>query len=103
MDLLKLFQTEIPITKALGIYDVQYQNDQLSLKAALEVNINHKGTFFGGTMYSCAALAAYGLFLSGLRERNYFTNNIVVSEGKFNYLKPDVLCGKFSGDFVAFL
>ncbi len=88
MDLLSLFQQEIPITKSLGVFDCLYRENQFFLKAPIDLNRNHQRTFFGGSMYSCAALSAYGLFLQSLREKDFLTKDIVVSEGSFQYLKP---------------
>lgn len=87
-ELQHLFNQEIPITKSMGLDVIKAKSDEVILKFKLDVNKNHKGTAFGGSQYSACALACYGLFLVGLRERGYTTNNIVISDGKISYDCP---------------
>jgi thioesterase domain-containing protein len=87
-ELQDLFNQEIPITKSMGLDVVKSTSDEVILEFKLDVNKNHKGTAFGGSQYSACALSCYGLFLVGLRERGYTTNNIVISDGKISYDHP---------------
>ncbi|MGZ5278406.1 MAG: YiiD C-terminal domain-containing protein [Pseudobdellovibrionaceae bacterium] len=87
-ELEKLLKMDIPISKEIGIHDLQIQNNKLTLKVPLAPNFNHKKTMFGGSLYSAAALACYGLFLSGLRDQDVQTNDIVISEGNMRYIAP---------------
>ncbi|MEZ0391891.1 MAG: YiiD C-terminal domain-containing protein [Pseudobdellovibrionaceae bacterium] len=87
-DLGKLLNDEIPISKTMGIRDFQLSKTQFSFELPLQPNINHKGTLFGGSLYSAGALACYGLFLSGLRDQSIATKNIVIAEGGMKYLAP---------------
>ncbi len=72
----------------MGVRDFKVSQDEVSLLLPLEPNRNHKGTLFGGSLYSAGALACYGLFLSSLAERGIQNNNIVIAEGNIRYLKP---------------
>lgn len=87
-ELLKLLNQEIPISKQMGIS--VFSVDELSciLKVELKPNLNHKGTGFGGSLYSCCAFAGYGLFLNGLRLNHFSTNDIVIAHGEIQYLLP---------------
>lgn len=87
-ELQDLFNQEIPITKSMGLDVVKSTSDEVILKFKLDENKNHKGTAFGGSQYSACALSCYGLFLVGLRERGFNTNNIVISDGQINYKAP---------------
>lgn len=87
-ELEKLLTSEIPITKQMGIRDLQITDGKLSLTLPIQPNVNHKQTMFGGSLYSSGAVACYGLFLSGLREHAITTNNIVISEGQMKYMAP---------------
>lgn len=87
-DLETLLKTEIPIAQAIGIRDLQLGEGSLTFTLPLQPNINHKGTLFGGSLYSAGALSCYGLFLLGLRNESVSTNNIVISEGSMRYLAP---------------
>jgi thioesterase domain-containing protein len=71
---------------------------QCTVRAPLSANINHKGTVFGGSLYSVSALSCYGLFLFGLRQHGIPTDNIVIAHGEMDYIKPvtkdfDVIAG----------
>jgi len=87
-ELEKLLKADIPISKEIGIHDLQIQNNKLTLQVPLAPNFNHKKTMFGGSLYSAGALACYGLFLSGLRSQDVQTNDIVISEGSMRYMAP---------------
>ncbi len=87
-ELQALFYQEIPITKAMGITVTVVAPDTIEIGFNLAENKNHKGTAFGGSQYTACALACYGLFLVGLREKGFSTNNIVISEGRIKYKLP---------------
>jgi len=87
-ELEKLLRKEIPLSQAMGVRDFNFLNNEMTLLLPLAPNVNHKGTLFGGSLYSASALSCYGLFLSGLRENGVNTNNIVISEGHMKYFKP---------------
>lgn len=87
-DLGQLLLSEIPISNEMGIGKFKLEKNQFSFELPLQPNINHKGTLFGGSLYSAGALSCYGLFLSGLRQQSVGTNNIVIGEGTMKYLAP---------------
>lgn len=87
-DLEALLKQEIPIAQAMGIKNFHLTNDRMSFQLPLSPNINHKGTLFGGSLYSACALGCYALFLYELRNANVHTNNIVISEGGIQYMAP---------------
>lgn len=84
----KLLTSGIPISEEMGIRDFKLENNKFSFTMPLKNNVNHKGTLFGGSLYSSGALACYGLFLSGLREQGISTNDIVISRGEMTYVNP---------------
>lgn len=84
----------IPITRQLGIKVVSYDGERLKLGAPLAANINHQGSVFGGSLYSVAALAGWGLLQLKLTELNLDCET-VIAEGTVSYLKPmlqDFVC-----------
>jgi len=84
----QLLTTEIPIAGEIGIRNFKLSSDQFSFELPLDPNRNHKGTLFGGSLYSAGALSCYGLFLVGLRGSSIGTNNIVIAEGQMKYKAP---------------
>ncbi|MCB0369578.1 MAG: YiiD C-terminal domain-containing protein [Bdellovibrionales bacterium] len=87
-DLEKLFYYEIPISEKMGVKILTADPNKVTIHVPLQANKNHKGTAFGGSQYSCCALACYGLFLIGVRELGYQTNNIVIANGNIKYKAP---------------
>ena len=81
------FYSEIPLTRAMGIEVLKYDDMMLSLRAPLSVNRNDKGTAFGGSLYSTAVLAGWGLIYLMLKERG-ITADIMIHESHTQFLAP---------------
>ncbi|MGK7913765.1 MAG: thioesterase domain-containing protein [Synechococcus sp.] len=79
--------TEIPLTKAMGIEVVAYGDRQLTLKAPLQPNINHKSTAFGGSLYSIAVLNGWGLLFL-LLQKAELAGQVVIASSNIRYLQP---------------
>lgn len=95
--LVETLREKIKLFDHLGIQVHELTPHGIHFRVSLEDNTNHKGTAFGGSLYSVAVTAAYALVLHGLRERNIATENIVIQKGQIQYLKPvesdfDVYC-----------
>lgn len=86
-ELQQTFYKEIPITKHLGITVESYNGQQLTLKAPIGTNINHKQTAFAGSLNSLLTLAGWGLLWFILKEMD-ITANIVIQDSTCNYLRP---------------
>lgn len=78
---------EIPLTKAIGITVKKFTGDSLTLSAPLENNLNHKSTAFGGSLYSVAVLAGWGLLHMHMRAAE-LPGKIVIHESRIKYLRP---------------
>jgi thioesterase domain-containing protein len=78
---------EIPITQYLGITVESYDNQQLTLRAPLAQNINHKGTAFAGSLNALLTLAGWGQLWLILTERN-IPGKIVIQDSSSSYLLP---------------
>ncbi|MFS4461200.1 YiiD C-terminal domain-containing protein [Bdellovibrio sp. HCB2-146] len=96
-EILNTLETKIALFKHLGIHFVEMSSAKIHIKADLEKNLNHKGTAFGGSLYTAAVLSAYALVLTGLRTRKIATENIVIAKGSIDYLRPveddfEVIC-----------
>ncbi len=79
---------KIPISKEMGGKVIRVDSHELLMSFPLYPNRNHKGTLFGGSTYSGAALASYGLFLWNLRDEGFNSEDIVIGEGTIKYFKP---------------
>lgn len=88
---------EIGPAGTLGFKVLDYDSQQLSLEAPLELNQNHHGTAFGGSLFSLAAVCGWGFVLLKLREAELH-GLIVVKQSSVDYLAPvtgdlSVSCG----------
>ena len=86
-ELQEVLNSEIPLTKAIGIEVAEFDDSGLTICAPLEKNINHKSTAFGGSLYSVCVLAGWGLIYLLLKKYK-LTGHIVIHESNTNYLKP---------------
>jgi len=87
-ELIQILQNKITLFRHLGITVKEMTADRVHFQVDLQRNLNHKGTAFGGSLYATAVLAAYGLVLAGLKEKNIPTENIVIAKGAIDYLRP---------------
>ena len=87
-ELQKLLNQEIPLSSNMKVTLLEVNDDELILRLPLSPNINHKGTIFGGSLYAASAIACYGLFLFCIRDRGYWTQNIVIADGDIQYVAP---------------
>jgi thioesterase domain-containing protein len=82
---------EIPLAKAMRVEVMQASFDQVTVKAPLAPNINHKQTAFGGSVHSLGLLSCWALVTatSSLMEAEGFAADyIVVQDSKIDYQKP---------------
>jgi thioesterase domain-containing protein len=99
--LLAQLNRDIPVSKFLGFDFVEATPTRVHIRARLTENINHKGTAFGGSLYTLSVLAAYSLVYLGVEKEKIPTNNIVIQKGDIQYLAPvhsdfEVVC-EFNG------
>ncbi len=85
---------EIPLTRSIDVRVSAYGGTSLTLSAPLAMNSNHKGTAFGGSLFSLAVLAGWGLLVLKLGERD-LDAELVIQDSSVQYLAP------VSGDFRA--
>jgi thioesterase domain-containing protein len=81
----RFFHGQIPLTRAMGVRVEAYDGRQLVLSAPLEMNHNHLGTAFGGSLAALATLAGYGLLWLELGSRDA---HIVIRRSELDYRRP---------------
>ena len=84
----KIIQEEIPITVSMGITYEDFQDTACIISVPLAPNHNHKGTAFGGSLYSACAAACYGLLYHLQVKENLTQFDLVLGSGNINYLRP---------------
>ena len=87
IELQEYLYEHIPLSKALGISVQLATIEQVILQAPLDLNINHKKTAFGGSLYNVATLACWSLVFLNVRCLNIHSE-IVIFGGDIKYLAP---------------
>ena len=83
----EVLNTEIPLTKCIGIQVGEHTDLSLTLHAPLKNNINHKRTAFGGSIYSVSVLSGWGLIYLLLKQHD-LPGHIVIQESYTKFIKP---------------
>ena len=76
---------QIPLSKAMGVAVDSYDGETLIVTAPLDVNHNHLGTAFGGSLSAIATLTGYALLWLQLGDRQC---HIVVGKSSILYRHP---------------
>ncbi|QDK42585.1 hypothetical protein DOM21_14220 [Bacteriovorax stolpii] len=87
-DIQSIIEVEIPIVKQMGVIFDEFKTDSCIASVPLAPNHNHKGTVFGGSLYSVCTSACYGLMYSLQIAHQLEGFDLVIGEGKIRYLKP---------------
>lgn len=86
---------EIPLTKLMKLKINSYNKNELITSAPLDININDKGTAFGGSLSTITIISSWSLCWLISKELNIDSKNIVVIKNENSYLKPvkkDIHC-----------
>jgi len=86
---------EIPLTKLMQLEIKEYNEKELISTAPLDININDKGTAFGGSLSTITIISSWSLCWLISQMLNYDSKNIVVIKNENKYLKPvtkDIIC-----------
>jgi thioesterase domain-containing protein len=82
-----LIDSEITLAKHIGVVVESADDRTLVLRAPLEPNANHKGTAFGGSLYSLAALAGWA-WATRYFAASAIPANAVIQESNMQFLLP---------------
>lgn len=94
-ELQKKLHNEIPLTKMMDIKIQDYNEKELITTAPLSINVNDKGTAFGGSLSTLTIISAWSLCWLISKELGFDSKNIVVIKNENSYRKPvtkDIVC-----------
>ena len=94
-ELQKKLHNEIPLTKFMNIKIETYNEKELITTAPLDININDKGTAFGGSLSTMTIISSWSLCWLISKEFGFNSKNIVVIKNENSYKKPvtkDIVC-----------
>ena len=77
----------VPLAKAGGITVSHYDGQSLSMTAPLALNINDKGTAFGGSLQNLSVMLCWGMTFLKAKEMN-LPGDIVVASSDMQFLRP---------------
>ena len=86
---------DIPLTKIMEIKIQNYTNQELITTASLGININDKGTAFGGSLSTITIISGWSLCWLISKELGFDSNNIVIIKNETSFRKPvtkDIVC-----------
>ena len=94
-ELEKKLHKEIPLTNFMQLKVSNYDKNELVTTAPLDVNINDKGTAFGGSLATMTIISSWSICWLISKELGFDSNNIVVIKNENSYKKPvtkDIIC-----------
>ena len=90
--------SEIPLTKLMEIKIQDYNESELITTAPLSININDKGTAFGGSLSTITIISAWSLCWLISKELGFDSNNTVIIKNNTSFRKPvtkNITCHTF--------
>lgn len=92
-EFLAWLRPKIPLLEHLGIEQLNWDGQALTVPTPLAPNINDKGTGFGGSQAAIATVAGWCLTTLCLKERG-LECDVVIADSHLTYLAP------VTGDFI---
>lgn len=80
--------TQIPMTKLMGLTINEYNNKELITSAPLDININDKGTAFGGSLNSIVTITGWALCDLITKELGFEKNSTVIYKNTSEFKRP---------------
>ncbi|MGM0519862.1 MAG: YiiD C-terminal domain-containing protein [Campylobacterota bacterium] len=91
----KKLYSEIPLTKLMKLHIKEYSDSSLITTAPLDININDKGTAFGGSLSTITIISAWSMCYLISKELGYDSKNIAIIKNNTSYKRPvtkDIYC-----------
>ena len=83
----EIWYKKIPLSKAMSMRAIKFDESTLKCSASLEPNTNVHGTAFAGSLYAIQALAGWSMVYLQLRLLKV-SATIVIAKGSIDYAKP---------------
>lgn len=87
--------TQIPMTKLMHLNICSIENDKLITTAPLDININDKGTAFGGSLSTITIISSWSIAYLISLKLNLENTNIVIYQNNTKILRPvtkNIIC-----------
>jgi len=90
--------TQIPMTKLMQVELKTLDDIKLITTAPLNININDKGTAFGGSLNTLTIISSWCMAYYISKKFNINDSSIVISKNETKFLRPvtkDIICNTF--------
>ena len=90
--------TQIPMTKLMKLQLKSLDNSKLITTAPLDINVNDKGTAFGGSLSSIVIISSWCMAFYLSQKFKIDKSNIVIVKNETKFLRPvtkDIVCNSF--------
>ena len=86
-ELTRVWYEQIPLSAAMQVELVSFENDVLTVAADLAPNINLHGTGFAGSLYAINALCGWSMVHLQMQARS-LEGSIVLADARMHYARP---------------
>jgi thioesterase domain-containing protein len=83
----RMLVREMPVAQSLGFDIAELTTDAVTLRATFDLNRNHQGSAFAGSVHALAALAGWATVWLTLQEAG-IRANAVLQDSEIRYLHP---------------
>jgi thioesterase domain-containing protein len=83
----EILHEQVPLSRAMGLDVTRLDVDGIELTAPLQLNHNHAGTAFAGSLYAIAALAGWGYLRYRVAAAG-LDAHLVLADGSIRYPRP---------------
>ena len=90
--------TQIPMTRLMKLQLKSLDNSKLITTAPLDINVNDKGTAFGGSLSSIVIISSWCMAFYLSQKFKIDKSNIVIVKNETKFLRPvtkDIVCNSF--------
>lgn len=88
LSLQEKLHNEIPMTKLMGLKINEYNSKELITSAPLEINVNDKGTAFGGSLNSIVTISGWSMCQLIAYELGYEKSAIMIYKNSSEFKAP---------------
>ena len=90
--------SQIPMTRLMKLQIKSFDSQKLITKAPLDININDKGTAFGGSLSTMTIISSWSVCLLFTEQLGYEGSMIAIIKNQTSYKAPvtkDIICHTF--------
>ena len=98
LELQEKLHSEIPMTRLMQLEVASISSEKLITKAPLLININDKGTAFGGSLSTLTIISSWSMAFLISKEFKIEESSIVIKNNQTKFIRPvtkDIICNTY--------